>query len=419
MSGSLGLVPWMIVALACSAGSQPAAGSQTLNGSLIGTKAGSEWNRFRGPNGDGISPETGIRKNWSAAPPKLLWKAELTDNGYAGPAAAMGMVFIVDHSGSNDIVRAFDLNTGREVWRYAYPDASNDNYGFSRATPLVAGGKVYVYSRLGKFLCLDAKSGKALWMRDLVSEYKAPRPEWDMAASPVLHQGRVLVCVGGPNAALVALDPGTGKTIWQGGGGDPAGYATPVIATINGRTQALVFTAKALIGVDPTNGALLWRQPWETPYDVNAATPVVLGSSVFITSGYNRGCALVDITPQGPRIRWESKAVKAHFSSPILHGGVIYANSDPGELVCLDAASGKVLWKARGFEKGGLCAVDGVILAMDGAGGDVVMVAMDPSAYRELGRFRPLGGQSWTAPIVSNGCLIVRNRNALACYSLK
>ncbi|MFN3684924.1 MAG: PQQ-binding-like beta-propeller repeat protein [Fimbriimonadaceae bacterium] len=419
MTGSFGLGAVIVVALATAVASQPASLSQTLSGSLIGTQAGGEWSRFRGPNGDGISPETGIRKNWNAVPPSLLWKAPLSDNGYAGPAAAKGTVFIVDHSGSNDIVRAFDLKTGRELWRHSYPDASSDNYGFSRATPLIAGGKVYVYSRLGKFLCLDAKSGKPLWTRDLASEYQAPRPEWDMSASPILHQGRVLVCVGGRNATLVALDPNTGKTIWQGGGSDQAGYATPVVATINGRTQVLVFTAKALVGVDPANGALLWRQPWDTPYDVNAATPVVFGNSVFITSGYNRGCALVDITPQGPRIRWENKAVKAHFSSPILRGGVIYANSDPGELVCLEAATGKVLWKARGFEKGGLCAVDGVILAMDGAGGDVVMVAMDPSAYRELGRFRPLGGQSWTAPIVSNGCLIVRNRQALACYSLR
>ncbi|MEJ5170883.1 MAG: PQQ-binding-like beta-propeller repeat protein [Fimbriimonadales bacterium] len=399
--------------------SSPAWAGPITASSLLAAQSPTDWNRFRGPNGDGISPETGIRKNWNATPPKLLWRVELSDNGYSGPAAAMGMVFLVDHSGANDVVRAFDLKSGREVWRHSYADAPNDNYGFFKATPLVAGGKVFVYSRLGKFLCLDAKTGKPLWTRELMADYRAPKPNWDMAASPVLHQGRVLVCVGGPNATLVALDPNSGKTVWHGGGSDPAGYATPVIATINGRPQALVFTAKALVGVDLSNGALLWRQPWETPYDVNAATPVVLGNSVFITSGYNRGCALVDITPQGPRIRWENKAVKAHFSSPILHRGVIYANSDPGELVCLDPASGRVLWKARGFEKGGLCAVDGVILAMDGAGGDVVMVAMDPSAYRELGRFRPLGGQSWTAPIVSNGCLIVRNRSALACYSLR
>ncbi|MCX7799906.1 MAG: PQQ-binding-like beta-propeller repeat protein [Fimbriimonadales bacterium] len=381
--------------------------------------AASDWNRFRGPNGDGISPETGIRKDWSTNPPRLLWKASLTDNGYAGPAVAQGIVYIVDHRGSDDIVRAFELRTGRELWRYTYPDAPNDNYGFARTTPLVASGKVYVYSRLGRLLCLDAKSGKLLWQRDLIGEFRAPRPSWDMAASPIMHQGRLLVCVGGRNAAVVALDPNTGRTLWQGGGSDASGYATPVVANLQGRQQVLVFSSKALIGVDLADGRTLWRQPWETPYDVNAATPLVIGNSVFITSGYNRGCALVDVTPQGPRIRWESKAVKAHFSSPILHNGVVYANSDPGELVCLNPSDGRVLWKARGFEKGGLCAVDGVLLAMDGAGGDLVMVAMDPRSYREIGRFRPLGGQSWTAPIVSNGCLVVRNRSTIAVFALK
>lgn len=390
-----------------------------FSASTASEQSGNDWNRFRGPNGDGISPETGIRKDWSSNPPRLLWRTTLTDNGYAGPAVSQGILYIVDHRGSDDIVRAFELRSGRELWRHSYPDATNDNYGYSRTTPLIAAGKVYVYSRLGRLLCLEAKTGRAVWQRDLVGEFHAPRPSWEMAASPILHQGRLLVCVGGTNAAVVALDPKTGKTLWQGGGSDPAGYATPVVATLQGRQQVLVFSSKALIGVDFADGRTLWRQPWETPYEVNAATPVVVGNSVFITSGYNRGCALVDVTPQGPRIRWENKAVKAHFSSPILHNGVLYANSDPGELVCLGPADGKVLWRARGFEKGGLCAADGVLFAMDGASGDLVMVALDPRSYRELGRFRPLGGQSWTAPIISNGCLVVRNRSALAVFALK
>jgi hypothetical protein len=192
-----------------------------------------------------------------------------------------------------------------------------------------------------------------------------------------------------------------------------------VAATINGKAQYVIFTSQALKGVDTATGSVLWSFPWKTGAECNAATPLVMGNSIFIATGYGHGCAMVDITPEGAKSRWENKEIQAHFSSPIFSGGYIYGTGDPGVLACLDPATGKALWRKEGFEKGGIAAVDGTILALDGAGGDLVMAAIAPDAYKELGRLTPLGGQSWTAPIVANGKLIVRNKTTLACYSLK
>ncbi len=145
----------------------------------------------------------------------------------------------------------------------------------------------------------------------------------------------------------------------------------------------------------------------------------MIGDSVYITASYGYGCALVDVTPGGAKIRWQNKEMTAHISSPILTDGCVYGDSEPGDFVCIDPQTGTTKWRQPGFEKGPLIMVDGVLLKFDGKGGDLVMVSPQPSLYKEIGRYKPLGGQSWTAPIVSNGKLIVRNKTTLACFSLK
>jgi len=102
----------------------------------------SDWPQFRGPLLNGISPETGIRKDWPAHPPRVLWTVPLTDDGYAGPSVAGGLVYIVDHTDENDVVRALDLETGAERWRYQYPESRRTIYASARAPPTLADGRV-------------------------------------------------------------------------------------------------------------------------------------------------------------------------------------------------------------------------------------------------------------------------------------
>lgn len=387
--------------------------------SLPITLFAADWPQFRGPNANGIAPETGINKAWTSRTPKFLWNILLTDQGYSGPSVAGGKVFIIDHQGNQDIVRALDLRTGKDVWRFTYADASSSNYGFSRATPVVDGSKVYTLSRLGVVNCLDANSGKKLWARNIQTDFRGKKPQWDYSMSVLVDGNKLIVCPGGANAAVAALDKNSGKTLWAGGGSDMPGYATPVAATIGGTKQYVVFTAFNLIGVDAGSGRLLWNFPWKTGSDVNAATPIVVGNSIFITSDYGHGCAMVDISGGRASARWQNRDIQGHFNTPIYADGYLYGIGDPGNLVCLDARTGQVRWKQRGFGKGGLVGVDGTLIAVDGNGGDVVLVNMTASSYQELGRIHPLGGQSWTAPVVAHGKLLIRNTRALACIDLK
>jgi outer membrane protein assembly factor BamB len=378
-----------------------------------------DWPNFRGPGHDGISPEEGIHKDWRDSPPEILWEVELSDEGYAGPAVADGVLYIVDHEGSDDVVRAIDTRNGKDIWTYRYPETSRDNYGHARATPSVDQGRVYTLSRKGLLLSLDAKTGGKIWSRNILDDFRGKSPKYEMSFSPLIDGEKLIICPGGKQSAVAALDKSTGRTLWKGGGSDQPGYATPVAAVIEGRPQYVVFTGVSLIGVNRSDGALLWRLPWQTSHDVNAATPIVLGDDVFITSGYNHGCALVRVQSGTAAAAWQSRDLVGHFNSPIYWKGYVYGIGDPGELVCLDPKTGTLAWSERGFEKGGVVGVDGMLIALNGNKGHVVLVEMTPEEYRERGRIRPLGGRSWTAPIVAGGRLYIRNEDKLACLSLK
>jgi outer membrane protein assembly factor BamB len=378
-----------------------------------------DWPQFRGPAANGIAPDTGINKDWGQKPPPVLWQVALTDGGYAGPSVAQGKVFIIDHQGDQDIVRAIDFKTGKDVWRFTYADNSKSDYGFSQSTPVFSEGKLYTISRAGKLHCLDAATGAKIWMKDFIADYGGHKPQWQYACSPFIDGNKLIITPGGDVNNVYALDKNTGATIWAGGTPDVPGYAVPVAATIQGVKQYVIMTGVSVMGVDAQSGKALWDFPFKNQCAVNAACPIVTGDFVFITTGYGLGCALLQIGPNGATPVWQNKEIIAHFNTPVYYKQCIFGVGDPDNLVCLNPRDGTALWKQPGFEKGGVVAVDDTVIAIAGKTGDMVMLSATPEAYKELGRIKPLGGQSWTAPIVSDGKLIVRNQTGMVCLDLK
>ncbi len=380
-----------------------------------------DWPQFRGLNRTGISSETGINKQWNTKKPKVLWKMSMGDNGYGGPAVAGNTLYIMDHKDQNDVIRAVNATTGKQVWNYAYNDGSRDNYGFTRATPTVDGANVYTISKMGKLFSLKAADGKMNWWTDLVSIYKGKIPGWEYSFSPCVDGSKVIVTPGASGSHTIALDKSSAKLLWKTGASYLTGYSTPMPATINGTSQYVVFAGDALLGISAADGKLIWKFSWKTGCDVNAAAPLIISNNrIFITSGYGHGCAMVEVNGSSAKAVWENKSMQAHFSSPVYYKGFIFGNTDPGKLICLDPATGKTLWSKEGFEKGGLMAIDGALICAVGNTGDVVMVDANGTSYKELGRFSPFGnGQMWAAPIVANGKLYVRSNNMLGCFDLK
>jgi len=390
---------------------------------VAGSLFAGDWPAFRGPKADGISPETGINRDWKNKPPKELWRVEMHDRGYSGPSVVDGKVFIIDHKGSDDVVRAINLAAGKDIWSFTYPDSDKENLGFSRATPLVENGRVYAVSMLGVVHCLDAKTGAKIWSRNIIKDFTGTRPTYFVSASPVIDGDRLIVYPGGQDASVAALNKDTGETLWRGGGSDMPAYATPVVATLAGKKQYVVLTTKTLLGVDAESGKVLWTFPYPAKNGTNVSTPVVVGENrVFITSLHMNGCVMVEVSAAGARAAWTNQNINALVSTPVYCDGYLYGNRAKDSLVCVDAATGARVWEQTGFEHGGLIAADGTIIAVNGKTGTVVMVEMSPKGYKELGRIDPFAKVEksvWTAPVVAEGKVLVRDTRVLVCFDLK
>ena len=171
----------------------------------------SDWPRFLGPAGNGISPEAGINKNWAEKTPKELWRIGMTDGGFSGPAIAGEVVYIHDHKNEQDVIRALNINDGKELWHFAYDEPGDENHGYTRATPTVNDGKVYTVSRTGVVHCIDAATGQKVWRADVIKDHNGKPPEWGAANSAYIDGDRLITIAAGENAHVAALDKNNGK----------------------------------------------------------------------------------------------------------------------------------------------------------------------------------------------------------------
>ncbi|MFP5284979.1 MAG: PQQ-binding-like beta-propeller repeat protein, partial [Thermoanaerobaculia bacterium] len=306
-----------------------------------------DWPQFRGPNRDGVSRETGLLKSWPAGGPKVLWKAPIGE-GYSHIAVSNGRLYTLYGQGDQEFAVAMDTATGKAVWRTPIDRMYRSDMGNGpRSTPTVEGGMVYALSASGRLVALNAKDGRKVWERDLPKELGGRMPGWGASTSPLVEGNLLLVDLGG-SRSLAAFDKKTGKVVWTSQS-DVAGYSAPIAITVGGVRQAIFFTGTSVVAVSPRDGKLLWRVPWRTDWDINAATPLfVPPDKVFVSSGYGVGGAVYQIKVGDGKVRaeevWKSRGMKNQFSSSVLHNGVIYGFDD-ATFKAVDAATGKERWK--------------------------------------------------------------------------
>ncbi|MCZ6727399.1 MAG: PQQ-like beta-propeller repeat protein [Acidobacteria bacterium] len=385
---------------------------------LVAGLASSDWPRYRGPTGDARSPETGLLTEWPADGPPEVWRAELGD-GYSGMAVSGGRLYTLFGSGRDEIAVCLDAASGREIWRVRIDSNRGDDQGDGpRSTPTVDGDHVYVLGASAKLYALDAATGATRWRVDLPEQLGARVPRWGVSTSPLVEDDLLVVDVGGrPGYSLVAFDKRT-EPVRLHANDDVPGYSTPLAITVGGQRQVVSFSGTELVAVAAADGELLWRHPWRTSYDVNAAMPVFLPPNrLFISSGYDTGAAVLEIGERSVREVWRSRVMKNHFNSSVLVDGYLYG-FDNGTLKCLDSASGEEQWAQRGFAKGSLLYADGrlVILSERGL---LALADADPRQYTERSRFQLFKTKTWTMPSLAGGRLFVRDQEELVALNLR
>jgi outer membrane protein assembly factor BamB len=380
-----------------------------------------DWNRWRGPDANGISKETGWLVNWADEGPTRLWKASV-GTGFSSMSVSAGRVYTMGNDGDKtDTVYCFDAASGAPIWKHSYQCILEPKYyeGGPSCTPTVEDGRVYTLSRQGDLFCLDAATGKVIWNKNVHADYGVEIPTWGFAGSPLV-EGDVLILDAG--SAGMGLNKKTGEMVWHSGTTVP-GYSSPHIFMDKGERVVVIAASATAEAFKPADGKTVWSYPWKTLYDINAADPIIFDQKMFITSGCDHGCALVDISNDKPTTIWQNKNMRSHITNPVLWQGYIYGVDDVSSSVivlkCLDWKTGEVKWEEPTFGKGELMIADGKIIGLSDKG-ELMVAEASPAAFKPISRAQVLGGKCWTMPVLANGRIYCRNaKGDLVCLDVR
>jgi outer membrane protein assembly factor BamB len=418
-----------------------------------------DWASFLGPSHNAVSTEPPLRR---ALPPPLVWELP-KGSGYASPAVAGDRLVFIHRLADEEVVESLHAETGASRWRFRYPTAFEDRYGYNngpRASPVIDGGRVFTVGSEGKLHCLDLATGAVVWRRDFRADYGVTQDFFGTASTPLVEGRLLVVNVGGPRGAcVVGFDLATGREVWRAGSWGPS-YASPVPATVHGRRRVFVCAGGesrpptgGLLSIDPATGAVDFAVPHRsrTYESVNASCPVVFGNMVFISASYRTGGMLVEIRPDFThRIVWTTQEFALHFNTPIHRGGYLYGfdgrNEGDASLACVEAATGRVVWRevptwtetfqqngrqqrsVFGTARGSLLAADGQFICL-GELGHLLWMDLTPKGYKEVSRAWLFAARdSWTLPVLSRGLLYVTQNTRdvtngrpprLLCYDLR
>lgn len=422
-----------------------------------------DWTDFLGPTHDGVSTESPLLVDWGNEGPRLVWEMEKGDS-YSAPAIKADRLVFPHRVGDEVRIDCLHPETGEGYWRQTYESKYRDRYGYNngpRCSPVIDEDRVYILGADGVFLCLDLGSGHVLWRRYLNDEFGVPQDFFGVSSTPLLHGDMLIVQVGAPaGPGVAAFDKRDGRMLWGVEREWGPSYASPVPATIHGKTRVLVFAGGdsdpptgGLLGIDPDKGTLLFRHPWRSrSYEsVNASRPAPIGDKVFISASYQTGSALLRVTPEDEIEEvWKTDEVGVHFSNTIHRDGHLYAfdgrNEGDASLVCVEVETGRVVWResptwkekvvrrgretfaTRGILRGSFLHAQGRFLCL-GELGSLHWLDLSPDGYRELARVSLFDSpQTWTPPVLSRGLLYIcqnyQDFNSgkpprLLCYDLR
>lgn len=414
-------VPAAAVAASPVAGQPAVPGATATDQTAAAHASRNYWTNFRGPNRDGHYDEMAVLSAWPATGLTPIWKQPI-GVGYASFVVADGRAYTIEQRRKQEVVAAYDVGSGRELWKQAwnaeYADTTGDG---PRATPTWDNGRIYALGATGELRCLDAKTGAVAWGKNILSDNGASNLSWAMAASPLIVDDKVIVLPGGTaNKSVVAYNKLTGAPVWKSQS-DTQAYVSPMLVNLAGRRQILVVSSSRVLGLAPEDGSLLWNYNWDTSMGINVSQPIMVDNNrFFISSGYGKGAALVEVTGSGKsfstRAVWENINMKNKFNSSVLHEGYIYG-LDEGILSCLDVKTGERKWKGGRYGYGQVLVAGGnLIISSDS--GELALVKATPQQYTELARFAAIEGKTWNYPAIAGGTLLVRNANQMAAYNI-
>jgi outer membrane protein assembly factor BamB len=405
---------------------------------MMATSA-SDWPQWRGPARDGISQERGLLKQWPAEGPKLLWQLNDIGDGYSTPSVVGKRIYLMSNRGmENEFVQALSTEDGKVIWTMRVGNVGNPNqnppYPKARSTVTVDGNLLYALGSDGDLACLETKTGKIRWQKNIRKEFGGTPGEWAYAESPLVDGDTVVVTPGGAEATMVALNKKTAALIWKSKvpGGDAAGYASAISVQGGGRKQYVQLLSKGLVGVDAKTGEFLWRYKDVAKGPAQYFTPIARGEYVY-TGALGVGGGLVRLKVDGSGVAAEqvyfTRGLPNGIGGAVVIGETIYGTEAGGTLVAANFTTGKLNWQDKSIGWASIAYADGN-LYLHGINGEIALAEATTAGYREKGRFTPPAQPkkkqagpfpegSFAYPVIANGRLYVRDLGTLWAYDIR
>jgi outer membrane protein assembly factor BamB len=358
---------------------------------------------------------------------------------------AEGRVFVADRIADQNLERVlcFAADTGEEIWRHEYEAAYTISYPLGpRATPTVDASRVYSLGAVGHLFCFNAATGEIVWQKHLPTDFDTDLPQWGIAGAPLVDGDQLIILAGGkPNALVVSLDKNTGEERWRALEGKEPGYCAPMMLEIGGRQQLIVWHPAAVSALDPAAGTVLWEVPFEVGAGMTISTPRKVENRLFVTSFYS-GPLMIDLGRDGrsPDVLWRTarssteirnNTLHAVMCTPIVTEDYVYGVGSYGEMRCLDAHTGEIVWETREPTGEGrwwnaflVPHQDRVVICNEQ--GEIIFARLSPAGYEELSRAKlieptqPIGRRMtvWSHPAFAMRSIFARNDGELIRVNL-
>jgi outer membrane protein assembly factor BamB len=416
-----------------------------------------DWPQFLGPERTSTSPQENLLRSWPESGPEVLWTADL-GKGYGGPVIKDGKAYLLDRDDQyGDYMRCFDMETGKELWKYGYEAPGTVEFPGSRSVPAVDHKYVYSCGHNGDLYCFDINTHQPVWNHNLWTDFGGQAaedseggfsglqgggrfPVWALAQCPLIYGDLLIIASQAPEAGVVAYNKVTGDVVWKTASLGRVGFVSPSIAKIDGEDQVIMITASSggrggtpqepsnVVGINPQNGDVLWTySDWSCWIPSSPAYDAGL-NKILVIGGYRAGAAMIQIEKSGANYTvaelFKTEEFGEHTKPPLYYDGYFYAHYSNNErrdgLVCM-SMDGEIQWKTGrdpGFDKGSMILADGLILSTDGST-KLYLIEPDPSAFKPLASAELLDkGQNWAPIALTDGKLLLRDQSKMICVKV-
>lgn len=379
--------------------------------------------RWRGPNGNGIYDESGLLKEWPASGPEVIWHFEGLGEGHSSPAFANGLIYLSGMVDKTGYIFVLDYD-GNLQWKVPYGEEFHESYPGSRSTPTIAGDLLYIYSGHGVLTCMDANNGDVQWRKDVFSDFDGGNIQWGVTETPVVDGDIIYITPGGKKNNVVALNRFNGNLEWSSPGeGELSAYCTPLLVELPQRKLLVTMTADHIIGLDASDGSMLWSYPQTNRYQVHANTPIYHDGGLFCFSGYGQGGVKLELSADGSTVEkaWFNDNLDSRIGGMVMVDGYLYGSGDNNrEWRCVDWETGEEKYASKDIGKGVTIYADGMLYCYSDRG-ELGLAEATPQEFNLVSKTRvELGsGQHWSHPVIHNGRLYLRHGDALIAYKIK